>query len=140
MSIVVESQGGARLLLRIRDHEVIADQPEQARGSDAGPTPTELFVASLAGCVAYYAVTFLQRRGVDTEGMQVVCRHTMSDEGPHRVASIDVDVPVPAGIDPNWLAPLQRSIDHCVVHNSLVQPPEVRIRLAQGAEAQRGGR
>lgn len=135
MSIVVESQGGARLLLRIRDHELVSDQPEEARGSDAGPTPTELFVASLAGCVAYYAAVFLQRRGVDTTGMQVTCSHTMSDDRPHRVAGIEVEVPVPAGIDPNWLAPLQRSIDHCVVHNSLEQPPEVRIRLTQGAPA-----
>jgi putative redox protein len=135
MSIIVESLGGSRLLLRIGGHAVIADQPESAGGSDLGPTPTELFVASLAGCVSYYAVRFLQRRGVDTEGMAVSCHFTMSEEPPHRVAAITVEVPVAASIDPNWLAPLQRAVEHCTVHNTLHQPPEVRVLVAPASVA-----
>jgi uncharacterized OsmC-like protein len=47
--------GGDRFVLEVRGHQLYVDQPREAGGSDAGPTPTELFVASLAGCVGFYA-------------------------------------------------------------------------------------
>lgn len=36
---------------RIRDHVVYIDQPKPAGGEDAGPTPLEYLLLSLAGCV-----------------------------------------------------------------------------------------
>jgi putative redox protein len=133
MSITVASLGGAKLRLDIRGHELIADQPESAGGSDAGPTPTELLVASLAGCVAYYAAIFLQRRGVDTDAMTVACDYQMSTDRPARVVAIEVDLSLPEGVRPEWMEPLERAVDHCAVHNTLRQPPEVSIRLGRRA-------
>ena len=40
-------------------------------GEDTGPTPTELFIASLAGCVAFYARRYLDRHDQPTEGLTV---------------------------------------------------------------------
>jgi putative redox protein len=38
-------------------------------GGDVGPTPTELFVAGLASCVAFYARRYLRRHDIDAEGL-----------------------------------------------------------------------
>ncbi|MET8897007.1 OsmC family protein [Streptomyces albogriseolus] len=39
----------------VRGHRLRVDQPLDAGGTDTAPTPTELFAASLATCVAFYA-------------------------------------------------------------------------------------
>ena len=56
-----------------RGHTVLVDQPVEAGGADTAATPTELFVGSLASCVAFYAGRFLQRHGLDRHGLSV-CR------------------------------------------------------------------
>jgi len=47
----------------VRGHRLVVDQPADAGGQDSAPTPTELFLASLATCVAFYAGRFLTRHG-----------------------------------------------------------------------------
>jgi uncharacterized OsmC-like protein len=39
------------MLVTVRGHEIRSDQPVGDGGDDSAPTPTELLVASLAGCV-----------------------------------------------------------------------------------------
>ena len=68
---VVHLDGDA-FTVAVRDHQVTVDQPIDAGGSDTGPTPTELFVASLAGCVAFYARRYLARPAVPEDGLRVV--------------------------------------------------------------------
>ena len=45
----------------VRGHRVLVDQSGDHGGTDDGPTPTELFVASLAACVAFCAGRYLTR-------------------------------------------------------------------------------
>ena len=52
-NVVVVHEEGDRFALTIRGHRIVVDQPVEDGGGDAGPTPTELFVASLASCVAF---------------------------------------------------------------------------------------
>jgi len=54
-TIWVRHLGGDRLGISVRAHELFADQPVGEGGEDSAPTPTELFLASLAACVAFYA-------------------------------------------------------------------------------------
>jgi len=43
----VESAGGLRQRVRIGPHELTVDEPPEAGGEDAGPTPVELVLAAL---------------------------------------------------------------------------------------------
>jgi putative redox protein len=127
-TIRVEHQGRDRLLIRTRGHELRSDQPVEDGGDDSAPTPTELFVASLAACVAFYAQRFLRRHEMSTEGLVVTCGYTWA-ANPTRIGAIDLSVEAPTL--PAELRPaFSRVIDHCTVHNTLRQPPEVRMRIA----------
>ena len=125
----VRYDGGERYKIAVRDHTVTVDQPVEGGGEDLAPTPTELFVASLASCVAFYAGRYLTRHGYSRQGLTVGVRYRMATSRPARVHDIQIDVRVP-----DWL-PLQRwpalkaVIEHCTVHNSLHTPPSVRINL-----------
>lgn len=110
--------------ITVRGHRIDVDQPIPDGGSDTGPTPTELFVASLASCVAHYARRGLGRSG---EGAHVRCRWEMSETKPWRVRSISVDVRVPAATPAERVAAVQRAVAHCTVHNSIVAAPAITI-------------
>jgi uncharacterized OsmC-like protein len=130
MELVIESIGGDRHLVTARGHHLVVDQPEDAGGSDSGLTPTELFVASLAACVGHYARRAL---GAASPGATVRCSWSMSDAPPWRVTDIALEVALPPGTSPARQAAVQRAVQHCTVHNSLVDPPNVRIDVPAAA-------
>jgi putative redox protein len=68
---VVEHNTVTRYVATVRGHEVRVDQPLAAGGTDEAPTPVELFVVSLATCVAYYAGRYLERHGLSRAGLAV---------------------------------------------------------------------
>jgi putative redox protein len=113
----------------IRDHVVHVDQPTEAGGSDTAPTPTELFVASLASCVAFYVRRYLARHDLPTEGLSVKAMFSMG-ERPARVSEIDLTIDLPSGVPEGRRAALLAVASHCTVHNTLEERPEVRIGLA----------
>jgi putative redox protein len=117
----------------IRDHSLVVDQPMEAGGDDEGPTPTELFVAALAACVGFYAERFLRRHDLSPDQLAVKCGYEMSEDGPARVQAIELELDLPAELSASQRKALLAVVEHCTVHNSLRQPPEVRIALS-GAE------
>ena len=62
-----------------------ADRPAAARGGTTPPpAPFELFLASIATCMGYYALRFCQERGIATEGLGLSLE-TVRDEEKKRL-------------------------------------------------------
>ncbi|MBO1333019.1 OsmC family protein [Streptomyces sp. VRA16 Mangrove soil] len=114
----------------VRDHEFTVDQPSDAGGDNEGPTPVELFVASLASCVAYYAGRFLQRHDLPYEHLRVSADFTMADDRPARIADVCITVRPPSGLSAARLAGLLAVARHCTVHNTLEEPPRITLDAA----------
>jgi uncharacterized OsmC-like protein len=117
-----------RFELAIRGHVVGVDQPIEDGGDDTAPTPTELFVSSLAACVAFYAHRYLIRHGLPTNGLAVDADYEFATR-PTRVGEIAIRLRLPEGIPEGKMAGLLAVASHCTVHNSLEKPPAVRIDL-----------
>src|SRR3954471_987757 len=129
LEISVRHEGGDRFGIDVRGHRVVVDQPRDVGGADTGPTPTELFVAGLASCVAFYAERFLRRHDLPVAGLGVDCGFEMSEDSPARVALVDVRVRLPLGFPEERRAALDRVVWHCTVHTTLRLGTEVRIGL-----------
>ncbi|WP_338932804.1 OsmC family protein [Streptomyces netropsis] len=128
-SICVEHKTGDTYTISVRGHRLVADQPSAEGGNDDGPTPTELFAASLASCVAFYAGRYLRRHGVGETGLRVEAEFAMADDRPARVSTVRLTVHVPAELDPQRHDALLAVASHCTVHNTLAHPPEIVVRL-----------
>jgi putative redox protein len=115
--------------IRVRGHRVRVDQPADLGGDDSAPTPTELFVASLAACVAFYAGRYLTRHGLRRDGLAVHTDFDMATDRPARVAAIRVTVRVPDGFPAERRGALAAVASHCTVHNSLTTQPEVIVTV-----------
>jgi uncharacterized OsmC-like protein len=122
----VDHQTGDRFSIKVRDHMITVDQPEDVGGDDLGPTPTELFVASLVSCVAFYARRYLRRHKIDAAGLYVEAAYRLAAK-PARVGDVDIHIHAPAGLPPERRDGLLAVARHCTVHNSITQPPEISI-------------
>ncbi|ARF53397.1 OsmC family protein [Streptomyces gilvosporeus] len=118
---------GESYRIRVRGHELVVDQPVEAGGGDSGPTPVELFVASLVSCIAYYAGRYLDRHGLPRGELRAAADFEMADDGPARVTRVRIRVHVPTPLTGNRKEALRAVVQHCTVHNSLLRPPEVSI-------------
>lgn len=134
-SMKVAHRGGDRFEITVRQHVVEVDQPVDGGGEDTAPTPTELFVAGLASCVAFYARRYLARHELPTEGLAVRATWSLTTR-PARVAAVEIRVAVPPGVPDDRRAALAAVASHCTVHNTLEQPPRVDVALEdQAAQA-----
>lgn len=127
--LVVRHLDGDRFAIDVRGHTLLVDQPTEAGGSDTAPTPTELFVAGLASCVAFYARRYLARHQIDAAGLTVAARYEIGGRptrARHIVITVTPPVDLPAGRRDAFLA----VASHCTVHNTLTEPADVEIALA----------
>lgn len=113
----------------VREHRLRVDQPLEAGGTDTAPTPTELFAASLATCVAFYAGRYLHRHDLPRAGLRVRTEFTMATDHPARVTSLHLVIVPPPELPEQRRAALLAVASHCTVHNTLQQPPEIDIEL-----------
>ena len=125
---------GDRFAIDVRGHTITVDQPVDAGGEDTAPTPTELFIASLAGCVAFYARRYLARHEIPSDGLGVSVAFEMGGR-PNRVTAISVEVTPPAELPVERLDAFLAVASHCTVHNTLVQAPDVQVALAVATPA-----
>ena len=133
VSVEVMAQEGHRFAIAVRDHVIYVDQPTTAGGADSAPTPLELFLASLASCVAHYARGYLDRHELPSHGLAV---HASGDlvNGPARLDEIVIQLTLPAGLPEERRAALVAVASKCTVHNTLAHPPTVRIEATVGAD------
>jgi putative redox protein len=129
-AIVVAHASGESYAITARGHVLLTDQPASAGGQDAAPTPTELLVAALASCVAFYAGRYLIRHGLDRDGLRVTAGFTMAADRPARVREVRLRIVVPGGVPAGRRAALLAVASHCTVHNTLRQQPGIVIDLA----------
>lgn len=126
----VRFQAGESYEVAVRGHRVTVDQPAEVGGADLAPTPTELFVASLATCVAFYAGRYLTRHGFSRDGLGVSVEYQMAADRPARVAAVRLTLRVPGDLPLERRSALLAVASHCTVHNTLVQPPSVTVGLS----------
>ena len=122
-----------KFAIHSRSHSIICDQPAENGGEDTGMTPPELLLASLGSCAAFYAVQYLKSRNLAEIGVEVSVTADKLKQ-PTRIGNFRILVMCPISLTEDQKEGLMRSVHHCLVHNTLLAPPEIKIELAK-AEA-----
>ena len=126
-SIVVRHIEGDHFAVGIRGHEIEVDQPAASGGTDAAPTPSELFIASLASCAAFYAGRFLRRHLGATGAWSVRCTYHWSEERRSYIDRVEIGLVLPVGISDEVRDGAIRAADHCTVRESIRWGVDVRV-------------
>ena len=124
-----------QLEANVRSHRIVMDQPAEMNGEDAGPTPSELFVASLAACTAHYLRVACRKHGIDAAGTRLSATAQMSSDGPKRIAGVEMEVHIPAGVPAEKRERILATARACFVYRTLEHGCDVQLRLAEQDEA-----
>jgi len=129
MEVKITHLDQVRFAIQSRSHTVICDQPAENGGEDTGMTPPEFLLASLGSCAAFYAVQYLKTRNLAQSGVEVTVTAEKLKQ-PARVGNFLIHVVCPVVLTEEQTEGLMRSVHHCLVHNTLLTPPEIKIELA----------
>lgn len=132
--LVVHQDNDAFAVL-VRDHVVHVDQPYSAGGMDGGPTPVELFVASLAACAAQSARKHLMRHSLPSEGLEVTAGFAMNADAPARVSRIVLWLRPRVPVPDEAVDGLRRAVETCTVHNSIFDAPRIGVHVETASKA-----
>ncbi|HUK09096.1 MAG TPA: OsmC family protein [Stellaceae bacterium] len=128
MKVQIQQIDAVRFSVNARTHTIICDQPLENAGTDAGMTPPELLLASLGTCAAYYAAEYLRTRRLATAGVAVsVAAEKL--KGPARLGNFRIRVDTPVSLTTEQKEGLMRSVEHCLIKNTLLNPPEINLEL-----------
>jgi uncharacterized OsmC-like protein len=64
-------EGGMRAVSRAGDFELVVDEPKESGGTNTGPQPTDLFLASVSSCYVLALAFVARRRGVELVDLKV---------------------------------------------------------------------
>lgn len=74
--VIVSSDGFLKQQVTAGAHRLIADEPREAGGSDAGPDPYSFLLAALGACTSMTLQLYAKRKGIPLEKVQVSLRNS----------------------------------------------------------------
>jgi len=135
MEVLIEHLGSVQFQIQARQHKIASDQPRENGGFDEGMTPPELFLAALGSCAGFYAAQYLKKRKLASEGTRV---RVTADKlpGPARLDNFRIAVETPLEIGEADRKGVEDAVHHCLIHNTLLQPPRIAIDIHAPAAAE----
>ena len=125
LSVEATWEGGYRCTVSTRQFRIRIDEPEKAGGGDTGPQPSEVFLASLAGCFTLALYHEAKKRSLELPDITVTATGTYSGPGFVKLA-----VAVKSGADPGVIESLIEPAKRvCYVSNTIRNVSDVEVTL-----------
>jgi putative redox protein len=109
--------------VEVDGHELTVDEPEEAGGSDTGPSPTRLMTASLAACTSITVLMYAERKGWDVGEIEVTAEFEEAPRG--EPARFEVNVRLPSALSEAQVERLKVIAGKCPVHRTLIGEVEI---------------
>lgn len=122
MDMEVYFPGNKRVHARYKGFVIETDQAVDVGGDESAPAPFDLFIASVGTCAGIYVLSFLQQRGLPTEGAGVNVRLERNPET-KLVTKISLQIKLPPDFPPKYVDAVIRSAEMCAVKRHLENPP-----------------
>jgi ribosomal protein S12 methylthiotransferase accessory factor len=122
MDMEVYFPGNKKVYARYKGFVIETDQPVNAGGDNTAPAPFDLFLVSIGTCAGIFVLSFLQQRGLSTEGAGVYMSREVDPET-HLVSKIILEVKLPADFPEKYRDAIVRAAEQCTVKRHLDNPP-----------------
>lgn len=118
--------GGKVITAHTSNHIIRTDQPINAGGEDTGPTPFELFMASIGTCAGIFIKSFCDQRNIPTEGIKIIQTAEYSKET-GLPTHIKLDIKLPTDFPEKYKASVINVADLCKVKKTIANPPVFEV-------------
>lgn len=122
---------------KIGKHSVIIDVPDSMGGSDRGPQPPQLFVASLGSCIAAFVAQYCENNGIDATNMTVDITFDKAAD-PTRLVNLAATVKLPNGDCSKRVKAIERVAEHCPVKATIATLEGISIEILGTGECEIG--
>ena len=140
--VVVQGDGeGLHHEVFVGSHQLAADEPPESGGSDQGPNPYDLLLASLGTCTAMTLTMYAQRKGLPLRGVTTRLQHSRiyaddcaeceTEEG--KIDSIELNIELDGPLSDEQRSKLLEIARKCPVHRTLTS--EKVIKIGSGDES-----
>lgn len=126
MDMTIRFPGGKRVDALWDGFEIKTDQPVSAGGEGSAATPFALFLASLGTCTGYYVLTFCQKRGIPTAGIELTLT-TVRDEESRMLSDVRIEISLPDDFPTRYFDACVHAASLCTVKKHLKDPPTITI-------------
>ena len=121
-------KGGMLFESKIGNHSVTIDVPDVMGGSDRGPQPPQLFVASLGSCIGAFVAQYCEKNGINAEGMTVEMLFEKAPD-PTRLVNLKAQVLLPKADCSKRIRAIKRVAEHCPVHATINTMENLEIEI-----------
>ena len=128
-SVTVGGDVGYAQKVATAGHEIAADEPVKRGGTNTGPSPFELLLASLGACTAITFRMYAERKQWNLGGMQVKLRLLKDGEAQH----IERKIHITGALDAEQQAKLLEIADKTPVTKALTPGVPIQTTLEAGA-------
>ena len=126
--ITTHHKGDMLFESKVGNHTISIDVPPSMGGSDRGPTPPQIFVASLGSCIGAFVANYCANSGLDATGLSVDVSFDKVED-PTRLANVRVQVNLPNADTKGREKAILRVAGHCPVHETICTMEDVAIVL-----------
>jgi uncharacterized OsmC-like protein len=126
--MLIRYLGKLAFKVKERKHFLVVDQAADKGGRDLGPTPTELFIASLGTCIGMYVARFCETRRISRKGMKIELLWQRGDNPP-RIADIKAKIKLNHKVPRERKKALLRAAESCFIQHTLENAPNIKITL-----------
>ncbi len=142
-AVTARTEGGYRTTVLARGHTLVSDEPENAGGTDRGPTPYELLSAALAACSTITVRMYADRKGWSLAAVEAVVRHRKiaeegspsSDQPDDAVDRFEREMRFEGDLDEDQRRRLLEIADRCPVHRTLHREAETVTTMSDKRDA-----
>ncbi|WP_058554898.1 bifunctional alpha/beta hydrolase/OsmC family protein [Thiohalocapsa sp. ML1] len=147
--VVTEREGRFLRGLYTEHHQLLADEPKGAGGTDLGPSPYDLLLMALGACTSMTIRMYAEHKGLPLDDVEVRLTHDRihvddceadCDEATRaaadkqgRIEVIDRVIELTGDLTPEQRRRILAIADRCPVHRTMTSTPVIRSRLAGGA-------
>ncbi len=128
MEMTIEFPGGDRVDAVFAGLEVATSQ------DGSGPSPFDLFLASIGTCAGFYVLRFCRQRGIPTENLRIRQR-AIAGPVSKMIEKIELEIELPPGFPETYREAVIRSAQLCAVKKHLESPPRIEVRAVPAGDA-----
>lgn len=126
-----------RTNISVNGHEVIADEPQELGGTNQGPTPYDLLLASLGSCTAITLRMYADRKNWPLENIDISLNHAKMhaqdcedcETKKGQIDHITREIELTGALDDEQRSRLLEIADRCPVHRTLHNEIVVKTEL-----------